>query len=83
VFAAVAVWVAFWLWPHGVVTIDVPTEQGKNLVATRLYGQWPAISILLGTIAAVLALDVIRQTVLAVRARPRKQRKNPASEPRD
>jgi hypothetical protein len=36
-------------------------------------------AILLGTVAALLVLDAVRQVVLAVRARPRRKRKHAAS----
>lgn len=63
---------AHWCWQRGVVRLEYPVNSGAPLVSTRYHGNWIGGSIALVTLAAVLALDVIRQTVLAVRARPRK-----------
>lgn len=70
VLAAAAVWGAFWAWPNGVVTISM-TVDGTVLESTRFAGNWMAAAIGFGTLATLLVLDAIRQTVLAVRARPR------------
>lgn len=68
--AAGAVWAAFWAWPRGVVTISM-TVDGTVLDSTRFVGSWMAAAIGFGTVAALLVVDAIRQTTLAVRARPR------------
>jgi hypothetical protein len=73
-----AVWAAFWAWPRGVATITLALDDGTKLVSTRYFGNWMGLSILLGTIAALLVLDAVRQVVLAVRVRPRSQRKHAA-----
>ena len=70
VLAGGAVWAAFLAWPRGIVTISM-TVDGTLLESTRFSGNWLAAAIGLGTLAALLVLDAIRQTVLAVRARPR------------
>jgi hypothetical protein len=73
-----AVWAAFWAWPRGVATITLALDDGTTLVSTRYFGNWMGLSILLGTIAGLLVLDAVRQAVLAIRVRPRSQRKHAA-----
>ncbi len=63
---------AHWCWQRGVQYFSYPIEGRAPLVATRYHGNWIGGSIVLVTIAGVLLLDVIRQTVLAVRTRDRK-----------
>jgi hypothetical protein len=72
VVAGLAVWGAFWAWPQGFATISTVVTDGVVLDSQRVSGNWLATAILFGTVAAVLVLDALRQTVLAVRARPRK-----------
>ncbi|GAB1508306.1 hypothetical protein [Actinophytocola sp. KF-1] len=72
--AAVAVWFAFDVWPRGVAKIVEHYPNGLVLESTRWVGSWMAFAILLGTIAAVLVVDAVRQVVLAVRARPKRGR---------
>jgi hypothetical protein len=74
--AGLAVWGAFWAWPKGFATISTAVTDGVELDSQRVYGNWLAIAILFGTVAAVLVLDALRQTVLAVRARPRKPKRS-------
>lgn len=71
VLAVAAVVAAFWCWPRGVHTITMDVD-GTELVSQRFSGNWMAAAIGFGTLAALLVLDAIRQTVLAVRARPRR-----------
>lgn len=77
--AAGAVWAAFWAWPRGIATITLELDDGSRLESTRFFGNWMGAAILLGTVAAVLVLDAVRQVVLAVRTRPRRKRKHAAS----
>lgn len=77
--AAGAVWAAYWAWPRGIVTITDVADDGTRLQSTRFFGNWLAAAILLGTVAALLVLDAVRQAVLAFRARPRRRRKHAAS----
>ena len=74
--AAAAIWGAFWCWPRGVATITLVLDDGTRLVSTRYYGNWMGAAILLGTIAALLVLDAVRQTVLAVRTHPKRASKH-------
>lgn len=72
IFAAVAVYFAFDLWPRGIATIIERYPNGVVLESTRWAGNWMALAILLGTVAALLVLDALRQVLLAVRARPKR-----------
>lgn len=76
--AAGAVWAAYWAWPRGIATITLELSDGSRLESTRYFGNWMGAAILLGTVAALLVLDAVRQVVLAVRARPRRGRKHAA-----
>jgi hypothetical protein len=69
--AGVAVWGAFACWDRGISPVVLVLSDGTRLESVRHHGGWLALAILLGTTAAVLVLDAIRQVVLAVRARPR------------
>jgi len=64
-----AVWLAFWLWPRGVTTITTILDDGTTLVSTRYYGNWMALAIAAGTVAALLAVDAVRHVVLTTRHR--------------
>jgi uncharacterized membrane protein required for colicin V production len=70
--AGVAVWLAFDLWPRGIAKIVEHYPNGIVLESTRFIGSWMSLAILLGTVAAVLLLDALRQIILAVRARPKR-----------
>ncbi len=72
--AGVAVWFAFDLWPRGIARVVERLPDGTVLESTRWVGSWMAAAIGLGTVAALLVLDAIRQVVLAVRARPKRGR---------
>lgn len=72
IFAAVAVWFAFDVWPRGVARIVERYPNDIVLESTRFVGSWISLAILLGTVAALLALDAVRQVMLAVRARPKR-----------
>jgi hypothetical protein len=71
VVAGVAVWFAFDFWPRGIARIVERYPDGIVLESTRFIGSWMALAILLGTVAAVLVVDAVRQVALAVRARPK------------
>jgi hypothetical protein len=63
---------AFWLWPKGIATISTVLDDNRPpYVSHRYYGNWMALAVLSGTVAAVLMVDALRQFVLAARARPR------------
>lgn len=73
--AGVALWFAFDLWPRGIAPIVERISNGSNelvLESTRWVGSWMAGAIGLGTVAALLVVDAIRQAILAVRARPKR-----------
>ncbi|MCA1655793.1 MAG: hypothetical protein LC635_05005 [Pseudonocardiaceae bacterium] len=72
--AGVAVWFAVDLWPRGVATIVERVPNGPVLESTRYIGSWITAAIGLGTVAALLAVDACRQTILAVRARPKRRK---------
>ena len=72
VVAAVAVWFAFDVWPRGIAKVVEHYPNNITLESTRWVGSWMALAILLGTVAALLALDAVRQLLLAVRARPKR-----------
>ena len=74
VLAGVAVWFAFDVWPHGVAKVVEDYGNGIVLESTRWVGSWMSLAILLGTVAAVLVVDAVRQIALAVRARPKRGR---------
>jgi hypothetical protein len=71
--AGLAVWGAFWAWPHGFATIATQIADGRVLESQRVFGNWLAAAIGFGTIAAVLVLDAARQVLLAVRVRPKRE----------
>jgi hypothetical protein len=62
------------VWPLGVAKIVEHYPNDITLESTRWVGSWMALAFLLGTVAALLVLDALRQVVLAVRARPRRGR---------
>ena len=73
--AGLAVWGAFWAWPQAFATISETITDGVVLDSQRVYGNWIAAAVGFGTLAALLVVDAVRQTLLAVRARPRRERK--------
>lgn len=79
--AAVAVWGAFRLWGPGVHTLEVRLSDGAVLTSTRWIAGWMSGAIGLGTLAALLVTDAVRQLLLAVRVkRRRKSREQPQPE---
>lgn len=77
--AGAAIWLGFWCWSHGVLTITTVLPDGTRFESTDYVGHWLAAAIVLGTVAAVLVLDALRQVVLAVRAGPLHTRKHAAT----
>jgi hypothetical protein len=67
--ACVAVWMAFRLWPMGIVEVANPLDDGAGVTSTVYSGEWIAASIGLATLAGLLLLDALRQLVLEVRTR--------------
>jgi hypothetical protein len=77
VLVALLVPAAVWCWNRGVVHYSFPVPDQPPLESTRFKGNWIGGSVGLVTVAGVLLLDAIRQTVLAVRTRGRKQVEEP------
>jgi hypothetical protein len=74
VLTVVAVIFSIVSWKHGVTTMITPLSAGQPpLRSTIFYGNWMSIGILLDTVAAILVLDAIRECVLAIRTRSRRQ----------
>jgi hypothetical protein len=69
VVAAVAVWFAFVVWPHGIAKVVEHYPNNITLESTRWVGSWMSLAILLGAVGTLLVLDALRQVILAVRAR--------------
>lgn len=67
--AGLAVWVAFLCWHDSVATVITRTEDGAVLESHRSFGGLLAAAIGLGTVAALLLVDAVRQLSLAIRAR--------------
>jgi hypothetical protein len=74
VLAVAAGWTAYALWRGGAVTVVTHTEDGAALESHRYFGGLLAAAIGLGTVAAILLVDAVRQLSLAVRARRRAPR---------
>jgi hypothetical protein len=72
--AAGLVWLAFWMWPHGIATITDTASDGAVLKSTKYFGNWLAGSIGVGMVAALLVVDAIRQLVLGLRTRPQRRK---------
>lgn len=73
VLIALLVAAAVWCWHRGVLRYSYPVPDRPPLESTRFKGNWIGASVGLVTIAGVLLLDALRQTLLAVRTRGRKQ----------
>jgi hypothetical protein len=72
--AVVAVLFGLTCWRHGVTTMVTPLGTGHPpLVSTIYLGNWMAGGIGLVTVAALLVLDAIRELILAIRTRTRRQ----------
>ncbi|WP_199441640.1 hypothetical protein [Umezawaea beigongshangensis] len=63
---------AVWCWNRGVVPLEYPIEgRPEPLPGSRYRGNWLGAAVGLATLAAVFALDAVRQFVLASRVRRR------------
>lgn len=72
--AAAAVFLAVGLWGRGVTTLITPLSNGQPpLHSTIFYGNWMALAIGVVLVAALLVLDAIREVLLAVRTRDRRE----------
>jgi hypothetical protein len=70
--AAAAAVVGILCWHRGVTTMTTPLGPGQPpLVSTIFYADWMAAAIGLVLVATLLALDALRQTLLAVGTRRR------------
>lgn len=69
VLAVAAGWAAYLLWHGGSATVVTRTDDGAILESHRYFGGMLAAAIGLGTVAAILLVDAVRQLSLAVRAR--------------
>ncbi len=77
VLVALLVPAAVWCWNRGVIHYSYPVPDHPPLESTRFKGNWIGASVGLVTVAGVLLLDAVRQTLLAVRTRGRKQVEEP------
>ncbi|MEU4802261.1 hypothetical protein [Actinosynnema sp. NPDC023587] len=73
VLAVALVLLAAWCWNRGVLRSGYTAADHAPVESTRYLGNWLGGAIGLGTVAGVLVLDAIRQTLLAVRTRGREQ----------
>lgn len=64
--AAFLVFAIPWVWQRGIVPIQLQGP-GSGGVVTRHVGSWLALAIGMGTVAAVLLLNALRQLLLAFR----------------
>ncbi|MEV6832488.1 hypothetical protein [Amycolatopsis sp. NPDC051102] len=72
--AGLAGWAAYACWHSSVATVVTRTEDGAVLESHRYFGGLLAAAIGLGTVAALLLVDAVRQLLLAIRARSAKPR---------
>ncbi len=63
---------AVWCWNRGVVSLEYPIDGREPLISTRYHGNWLGTAAAALTLAVVLAVDAVRQVLLAVRTRPQK-----------
>lgn len=68
VLAGLVLWFATSVWADGVSTVALVTGSG-DIEVTRMHGNLIAAAIGLGGVAALLALDAVRQVMLALRTR--------------
>ncbi len=69
VLAVLAGWVAYLCWHDSVASVVTRTDDGAVLESHRYFGGLLAAAIGLGTVAALLLVDAVRQLALAIRAR--------------
>ncbi|MBE1499141.1 hypothetical protein H4696_006241 [Amycolatopsis lexingtonensis] len=74
VLAVAAGWGAYALWHGGAATVVTRTDDGAVLESHRYFGGSLAAAIGLGTVAALLLVDAVRQLLLAMRARQVKRK---------
>jgi hypothetical protein len=72
VLAVAAGWVAYLCWHGGSAIVVTHTDDGAALESHRYFGGLLAAAIGLGTVAALLLVDAVRQLALAIRARSTK-----------
>jgi hypothetical protein len=73
VLAASSFWAATLCWSNVVVAVVLRLNDGTELTSTRYEGDWVAAAIGLGALACLLLVDAVRQLLLAVRTRRRRQ----------
>jgi hypothetical protein len=61
-----------WCWNRGIVKLEYPSDGREPLISTRYHGNWLGTAAGAATLAVILALDAVRQVVLALRTRPQK-----------
>ncbi|WP_410587027.1 hypothetical protein [Amycolatopsis sp. lyj-23] len=72
--AVAAGWAAYACWHNSVASVVTRTDDGAVLESHRYFGGLLAAAIGLGTVAALLLVDAVRQLSLAIRARSAKPR---------
>ncbi|TQJ03341.1 hypothetical protein [Amycolatopsis cihanbeyliensis] len=75
VLAALAAWAATACWSSAISTVTTRLPDGTELTSTHYSGDWVGGAVGLATLAAILLVDALRQSLLAVRTRRRKHRK--------
>lgn len=71
ILAAGASWAATWAWSHVVTHVTMRAEDGTALTSRIYDGPWTAAAIGFGLLAALLFVDLVRELMLAWRARSR------------
>lgn len=79
VVAVLLVVAAVWSWNHALIAIEVPELPPSAPPVSRMMGDWIALAVLAVTVAGLLVLDAVRQSVLAWRVRPRREEAKPTS----
>jgi hypothetical protein len=69
VLAVLAGWAAYVCWHDAAVPVVTRSADGALLESQRYFGGLLAAAIGIGTVAALLLVDAVRQLLLAVRAR--------------
>ncbi|GAA4001417.1 hypothetical protein GCM10022247_22580 [Allokutzneria multivorans] len=69
VLAVVFVLIAIWAWQRGIVPMEYPRQNGAPFQLERHQGQWWLLAVGLCTAAGLLALDAVRQALLAKRGK--------------
>lgn len=71
VLAVLASWGATWAWSRVVTDVPMRAEDGTALTSRLYDGPWVAAAIGFGLLAALLLVDLVRELMLAWRARSR------------